>query len=207
MISNVDLCWPTGESFPWHERCPVGDPERAKIRGGSQMTDGSWGNPWKFTAIGLAVVVVTALVTEVVVAHRFGTRAEQPVAAVSATPSRAAVAPAPQSAVARTPRSAAATPPRASVDACHQQAEQASQRNKTMEVVKDGAIGALGGAAVGAAGGAIADGGRGAGKGAAIGGILGAGVGSLYGLNENQKQDERYRDAYAKCMHARGHTG
>jgi hypothetical protein len=29
----------------------------------------------------------------------------------------------------------------------------------------------------------------------------------LYGLNENQKQDQRYRDAYAKCMHSRGYTG
>jgi hypothetical protein len=182
-------------------------PNEQVIRGGSPMTDGSWSNPWKLTAIGLAVVVVTALVTEIVVAHRFRTRADQQVAAVSTTPSRAAVAPAPQPAVARTPQPVSSTPPRASIDACHQQAEQASQRDKTMEVVKDGAIGALGGAAVGAAGGAIADGGRGAGKGAAIGGILGAGVGSLYGLNENQKQDQRYRDAYAKCMHARGHTG
>jgi len=40
-----------------------------------------------------------------------------------------------------------------------------------------------------------------------MGGIVGAGVGSLYGLNENQKQDQRYRDAYARCMHARGHAG
>ena len=171
------------------------------------MTDGSRGNPWKLTAIGLAVVVITALVTEIVVAHRFGARADREVAAVATPPSRVAAAPTPQPAVARAPQSVSSTPPRASIDACHQQAEQASQRDKTGEVVKDGAIGAIGGAAVGAAGGAIVDGGRGAGKGAAIGGILGAGVGSLYGLNENQKQDQRYRDAYAKCMHARGHAG
>ena len=170
------------------------------------MADGSWGNPWKLTTIGLAVVVVTALVTEIVVAHRFGARADRDVA-VATPPSRVATAPAPQPAVARTPQPVSSTPPRASIEACHQQAEQASQRDKTVEVVKDGAIGAIGGAAGGAAGGAIADGGRGAGKGAAIGGIVGAGVGSLYGLNENGKQDQRYRDAYAKCMHARGHAG
>ena len=31
--------------------------------------------------------------------------------------------------------------------------------------------------------------------------------GSLYGLNENQKHDQQYRDAYATCMRSRGHTG
>lgn len=172
------------------------------------MTDGSWGNPWKLTTIGLIVLIAVALVAEIVVAHRFGVRAERPLAAVAtpATATRVAATPTPQPAVARSPQPVSSTPPRASVEACHQQAEQSSQGNKTVEVVKDGAIGAIGGAAVGAAGGAIAGGGSGAGKGAAIGGILGAGVGSLYGLNENQKQDQRYRDAYAKCMHARGHS-
>lgn len=163
------------------------------------MTDGSWGNPWKLTTIGLALVIVTALVTGLVVAQWSGTQADRQGAVVSTPPSPVAAAPAPQR--------ASTTPPRASIDACHQSAAQASQRDKTMEVVKDGAIGAVGGAAVGAAGGAIAGGGSGAGKGAAIGGILGAGVGSLYGLNENQKQDQRYRDAYAKCMHSRGYNG
>jgi len=62
------------------------------------------------------------------------------------------------------------------------------------------------GAAVGAAGGAIADGGKGAGKGAAIGGVVGAGGGTLYGLNENRKQDQQYRAAYASCMRSRGYT-
>jgi outer membrane lipoprotein SlyB len=94
------------------------------------------------------------------------------------------------------------------VEACNQEAAaQVGQRDKTTEVLKDGAIGAVAGAALGAAGGAIAGGGKGAGKGAAIGGIVGAGGGSLYGLNENQKHDQRYRDAYAACMRARGHTG
>ena len=63
------------------------------------------------------------------------------------------------------------------------------------------------GAAVGAAGGAIAGGGKGAGKGAAIGGVVGAGGGTLYGLNENKKNDEKYKAAYSSCMHSRGYTG
>jgi hypothetical protein len=75
-----------------------------------------------------------------------------------------------------------------------------------MEIVRDGVIGAVAGAAAGAAGGAIAGGGKGAGTGAAIGGLVGAG-GTLYGLNENRRYDERYRDAYAACMRWRGYTG
>ena len=36
---------------------------------------------------------------------------------------------------------------------------------------------------------------------------MGAGGGTLYGLNENKKHDESYRNAYAACMHSRGYTG
>jgi len=36
---------------------------------------------------------------------------------------------------------------------------------------------------------------------------VGAGGGTLYGLNENQKHDERYRNAYGACMRSRGYTG
>ena len=174
------------------------------------MTDGSWANPWKLTTIGLAVVMVTALVTGLVVAYWSGNQADRQVAAVGTPPPPPPVAasPAPRPAAAPTSQRVATVPTRTSIDACHQYAAaQASQRDKTVELVKDGAIGAVGGAAVGAAGGAIAGGGSGAGKGAAIGGLLGAGVGSLYGLNETQKQDQRYRDAYAKCMHSHGYTG
>ena len=42
---------------------------------------------------------------------------------------------------------------------------------------------------------------------ALIGGLVGAGGGTLYGLNENKKHDESYRNSYAACMHARGYTG
>jgi hypothetical protein len=150
-------------------------------------------NPWKLTAIGMAVMMVTALVTGLVVANWTGadraaqTQRMQP----QATPARVASAP--------------AAPTRTAIDACNKYAaSEAGSTDKTMEVVKDGAIGAVVGAAVGAAGGAIAGGGQGAGKGAAIGGVVGAGGGTLYGLNENKKHDERYRAAYASCMRARG---
>ena len=98
-------------------------------------------------------------------------------------------------------------PTQAAIASCNQSAAaQAGQREKTKDTVIAGAIGAVAGAAVGAAGGAVIDGGSGAGKGAIIGGLVGAGGGTLYGLNENKKHDERYRNAYASCMHARGYT-
>jgi len=94
------------------------------------------------------------------------------------------------------------------VDACNRYASsQVGESDKTTEVVKDVAIGAVVGAAVGAAGGAVAGGGKGAGKGAAIGGMVGAGGGTLYGLNENKKNDEKYRGAYSGCMRSRGYAG
>lgn len=186
------------------------------------MTDNAW-NPWKLTAIGIGLVVAVALVTGVVVANRSGSepaviKAEAPPAAPRRTAARNRVnavdrVAAPSSAPVVTPAPAAAptrsaVPSQTAIDACNQQAaSQSSQTSKTMEIVKDGAIGAAVGAAVGAAGGAIVDGGSGAGKGALIGGVLGAGGGALYGVNENRKNDARYRDAYAGCMRARGYTG
>ena len=35
---------------------------------------------------------------------------------------------------------------------------------------------------------------------------MGAGGGTLYGLNENRKHDEQYRNAYARCMRSRGYS-
>ena len=94
------------------------------------------------------------------------------------------------------------------VDTCNRYAASRPTTNdKTVEVVKDGAIGGAIGAVVGAASGAIAGGGKGAGTGAAIGGVVGIGGGVLYGLNENKKHDERYRRAYASCMRSRGYAG
>lgn len=171
-------------------------------------------NPWKMTAIGMAVAVVTALVTGLVVANWTGgdRTAQEPKTAQQQEPKTAhqqeqkappRVPPAAPAHVAAAP----GTPPPSAIEACTKYAaSEAGSKDKTMEVVKDGAIGAVVGAAVGAAGGAIAGGGKGAGKGAAIGGVVGAGGGTLYGLNENKKQDERYRAAYATCMRARGFT-
>lgn len=183
------------------------------------MPDNSW-NPWKLTAIIMAAVVATALVTGLVVANWTGGAADRK----ASEPERTAVdtqssetkasrvpaspAPGPRPAPAqRVASTAPATPPPNAIEVCNQYAaQQVGQENKTTEVVKDGAVGALLGAAVGAAGGAVAGGGKGAGKGAAIGGVVGAGAGTLYGLNENKKNDERYREAYSACMRSRGYT-
>jgi len=158
------------------------------------MEPRAW-NPWKMTAVAMAVVMVTAVVTGLVVANWSGA-APEPKAA--ATPAPAAPKPVAQAPV----------PTPDAIAACNRYAgSQAGPRDRTLEVVKDAAIGAAVGAAVGAAGGAIADGGKGAGKGAAIGGLVGAGGGTLYGLNDNRKHDERYREAYASCMRGRGYAG
>ena len=163
------------------------------------MTSESWKNPWKLTAIGMALVIATVLVTGLVVAN-WGSR-ESDKKVVDVSPGRATPRVASSPAAPRVPTQSA-------IDACNQSAAtQAGGREKTKDTVIAGAIGAAAGAAVGAAGGAVIDGGSGAGKGAVIGAIVGAGGGTLYGLNENGKHDERYRNAYAACMHSRGYTG
>jgi hypothetical protein len=169
--------------------------------------DGSW-NPWKMTAIGVALIVMTALVTTVIVA-KWKPPAADPSAVVAASPSSALPAtPAPPPAPAAQAEPAPHPSLPAAVEACNKYAAgRPSHRDKTVEVVKDGAIGGAIGAAVGAAGGAIAGGGSGAGKGAGIGGLVGIGGGVLYGLNENKKSDERYRRAYAGCMRSHGYGG
>jgi hypothetical protein len=177
--------------------------------------DGSW-NPWKMTAIAMALVVVTALVTTVVVANWKG-RATEPPAVGAASPSTqasSALAPAPPEPPTPPPPPATQAQPKpalslqAAVDACNRYAaNRTAHGDKTVEVVKDGAIGGAIGAAVGAASGAIAGGGGGAGKGAGIGGLVGVGGGVLYGLNENKKHDEHYRQAYAGCMRSHGYAG
>ena len=152
------------------------------------MAEDTW-NPWKMTAVGMMLVVATAVITGLVVAS-WGPK-EATTDSSSSAPARRAAEP-----IARMPS-------QADVDACNQYAK-AQAGNKAIEVVKDGAIGAVAGATVGAAGGDIADGGTGAGKGAAIGGIVGATAGTLYGLNETKKDDARYVEAYRACMKGRG---
>ena len=167
-------------------------------------------DPWKATAIGMALVMATALVTGLVVANwavpddDFKANVPAP-----APEPPSAKKPAPKQPAVRTVQAptAAAPPSQAVVDECNRvAAQQTGNPNKTVEVVKDAAIGAVVGAAVGAGGGAIADGGKGAGKGAAIGGVVGAAGGTLYGLNENRKHDEKYRAAYAQCLRSRGYA-
>jgi hypothetical protein len=181
------------------------------------MSETSW-NPWKATAIGMALVATTALATGLVVANWYGPEGEKKTAAndkAAATDRHAATAapakpPSARPAASHTTQVAQATttPTQAAIEACNQYAaKEAGSRDKTVDTLKDAGIGALVGAAVGAAGGAIADGGKGAGKGAAIGGVLGAGGGTLYGLNENKKHDEQYRTAYGGCMRSRGYAG
>src|SRR5690348_7241948 len=197
------------------------------------MSVQSW-NPWKMTAIGMVLVAVTAVVTGVVVANWSGTTSDKQVAEPKAAETHTTSAPSsphaasghkdaprpahvasvtpppPPSTAANAPSAPASvapgTPGGSTVEECNRYAaDHTASRDKTMDTVKNAGVGALVGAAVGAAGGAIAGGGKGAGKGAAIGGIVGAGGGTLYGLNENKKHDEAYRDAYASCMRSRGY--
>jgi hypothetical protein len=170
------------------------------------------------TAIGMGLVVATALIAGVVVAHWSGRDVEKaagpPTASRPATTHPASTTARVAAAPVGTPQPVApapvaqaqpaALPSQTTIAACNQYA--ASTRDKTIEVVKDGAIGAAVGAVVGAASGAIVGGGSGAGKGAAIGGILGVGGGALYGVNENRKNDAHYREAYASCMRSRGYA-
>jgi hypothetical protein len=172
------------------------------------MLDSSWNNPWKLTSIGLGLVAATALATGLVVANRSGKESDK-TAAVDVGSGRAA----PRVATSQAPAAGPAVPiqsapTQSAIDACNQAAaSQTGQRDKTGDTLKDAGIGAIAGAALGAATGAIAGGGHGAGKGAAIGGLVGAGGGTLYGLNENHRHDERYRQAYAACLRSRGYTG
>ena len=180
-----------------------------------RMDDRDRAQFWKFTAIGILVVVATAIVTGLVVANRTGSDPSA-VAQVppSASPSSVAQAPTapPVTPPATTPAPRrSGVPPQEAINSCnHQAAAQAGNApregtDKALDLGKDAGIGALGGAAVGAAGGAIAGGGKGAGKGALIGGLVGAGGGTLYGIWDNKKNDERFREAYASCMRARGY--
>jgi hypothetical protein len=196
------------------------------------MDSQGWNNPWKLIAVGMALVGTTALATGLVVGSWRADPARpaapepviepvppaRPLAAparyVAAAPIRrvstaaAPVAPAaPAVPAAPSPVATPTVPAGPSPSVAEQCAREAQARvgarDRTMEVVKSGAIGAVVGAVVGAAGGAIADGGSGAGKGAAIGGVLGAGSGAAYGLYGNGKHADRVREAQAACESAR----
>lgn len=168
------------------------------------MPEGT-GNPWKMIAIGMALVVVTALVTGMVVASRTGTddNGERTAARVVDPPPPPP--PLPPASPAPRPVQQAAVPSAADVEICNDRAR-AAKSDRTAEVLKDVLIGGAVGAGVGAAGGAVADGGKGAGKGAGIGGLVGAAAGTLYGLNKSNEHDARSVEAYRACMRSRGHA-
>jgi hypothetical protein len=184
-------------------------------------------NPWKMTAIGMALAIATSLITGLVVANwskpsqPSDSPSSQPSAAVpppvAAPPPASGTAPSPAAVPAAAPHGRvrhiasnqaphAPTPKAVDVDACNAYAKEQAG-DKTVETVKDALVGAVAGAGVGAAGGAIAGGGKGAGKGAGIGGVVGAAAGTLYGLNEGRSHDARYVQAYRTCMKGHGYTG
>jgi hypothetical protein len=161
-------------------------------------------NPWNVTALAMALVMATALVAGLVVANWSGTTQDTDRPISTPTTTRLIHQPRPTGASVQSAPSSRAFPTQEVVDACNRYASaQIGETDKTKEVVKDAAIGAVVGAAVGAAGGAIAGGG----KGASIGGVVGAGGGTLYGLNEDKKNDEKYRAAYSSCLQFRGYSG
>jgi hypothetical protein len=121
-------------------------------------------NPWKLTAIGILLVLVTAVTTGLATAYFVTPREpiKPQLRVASARP------------VAQTRYVATTT----TTVGCDSDA-------KIGRIAKAGLIGGLLGGAVGAGGGAVVSGGRGAGKGAAIGGITGAVAGGLYGAHQN----------------------
>jgi len=169
-------------------------------------------NLWKLSTIGLLVIGATVLVTSFVIGQKSNMETGQEAKAQSQGVSthKAQHTSNPTTAHARPLHAVAgnsperAQPSPAVVEACNRTAND-QVTSKTTEVVKDAGIGAVIGAAVGAVGGAIVDGGKGAGKGAAIGGLVGATGGTLYGVNENKTNDEKYKAAYAACMHSKGY--
>ena len=150
------------------------------------MSDQRW-DPWKATAIGMALLMATAMVTGLVVANWTGPR---PLDSMANVGPAQALRPAP----ARPPSTSAAVPlrpdpapaavtapPPAVVAACNElAARQTETRDKIGEAVKDATIGAGFGA--------------------------GGSTGTLYGLREHKRHDKRYREAYAACMRSRGYA-
>src|SRR5262249_1837074 len=149
-------------------------------------------NPWKATAIGMALVMSIALITGLVVANYAGSDRDRKSEAKS--PAKPPARTASNQNISQPTTSM--VPTQAAVDACNQwAAQQTVPQDKTMEAVKDGAVGAAGGAVTGG------------GKGAAIGGVVGAGGGALYGPHGECKHGERLRAGCAAGPARPPHTG
>lgn len=136
---------------------------------------GDTGHPWRMTAIGMALVVSTAVITGLLVS------AWGPHAGLEALFSPGVSSPP----VTATPGVVAQSPSPADVEACNQYAK-AQAGDKAIEVVKEGAAG------------------RRAGTGAVNGGMVSAAAGTLHGIDERKKNDARYVEAYRACMKGRG---
>jgi hypothetical protein len=197
------------------------------------MADQQW-NPWELATIGLMMVLATALLTGVVVAHYAGDDTPIPTARVSSNlpeqtgspPARALLQVGPLPPPLQSPPTPAehdqqvsAAPPDQHAAASHAPAQPTARditvcnhyagaigRNKTAQTLTTALIGGALGAGLGAAGGAIAGGGGGAGKGAGIGGLVGVAAGTVYGLNEANRNDARAAAGYRACMKRRGYS-
>ena len=143
---------------------------------------------WKLTSIGMAVVIVTAFVTGLLLARWYGdeisrldVESSEEAPKLIELPPRI-VTPAASPDTARAQR-ASSIPPTAVTEACNQQAARvsgadATTEEKTVDVAKDGA---------------------------AVG-VVEGGAGTLYGISTSRESDETYRAAYSACMLKKGYT-
>jgi hypothetical protein len=146
------------------------------------MTRG-W-NPWSMAALGLVLVMATALVAGLVVANWSGSilepepRKQAPAASRPWQATRTVSVKPAASPIARSIPVAVAIPAEA-VQACNQRAaDEVGEPERAEDAVRD----------------------------SARGGVAAVGGGTLYGLNESRRDDEKYRAAYASCMRARGYV-
>ena len=147
------------------------------------MTRG-W-NPWNIAALGLVLVMASALVTGLVVANWSGSshepepRRQAPTASRSWQSTRTVSVKPAAAPIAGSVPLAVALPTAEAVQACNRRAaDEVGAPERTEEAVRD----------------------------ATSGGVAAVGDGTLYGLNESRRNDEKYRAAYASCMGARGYV-
>jgi hypothetical protein len=135
-------------------------------------------SPWNVAALGLVVVMATALVTGLVVANWSGSspdpalRRQAPAASRQWQSTRTVgLKPAAAPIEAGGP-AAVALPTAETVQACNQRAtDEVGEPGRSEDAVKTEEL-----------------------------------AGSLHGLNESRRNDERYRAAYARCMRAHGYV-
>ncbi len=134
-------------------------------------------NPWKVTAISMFVVLAVALVTGMVVASWSGSLPGERSQAPATKPAAAPRVSGPGPA--SIAQAQGIVPTQAAVETCNRFAADNAPPEKTTDT----------------------------GRGAALAGGVGATGGALYGMNENRKNDGRYRAAYWSCMRAKGYAG